>query len=475
MVMPVAWNAHADDGSGFAMVQTMANSRNRQGGQTQKVSKCGLYNCGGHDALNAHYNGDSNQCYYCRNNYAGNKSCNDGDIVGQIDTDGKLRSLYQCSGSGWTDDEWEKFEPAKRCSFSDTLNKNDPNTEYYLSIDENYETDAYQSYEDVVLVAGSNTCWYTKCKPGYYLLNKQCVRDTRASDCTASFGTWANNRCACDASKHLRLENGKCVCESNRYRRDENTRSCVLTDAARQEDERNAQRTAQQKCENSGGAWQNNGCVCAAANGLKTASGVCVCLDNNYRRNGKKCVLTDTAALKKECDKAAREGVNVYWDDGNKNCVCRDINKEFRGGKCETKQSILDCQTIEGAQWRGGGCYCVRDNYEIKNGKCVESESSLQQGRLEASKTRISKSVSALNSIKSGFDISRWKDEEGKFNTARLASDSIAGVVLGTAGGLITSNVIKKNQVSNGFEDIQCTIGGQVVAGWDDQFTVGVR
>ena len=71
--------------------------------------------------------------------------------------------------------------------------------------------------------------------------------------------------------------------------------------------------------------------------------------------------------------------------------------------------------------------------------------------------------------------LSVWKTNEGDFNTARLASDSIAGVVLGTAGGLITSKVVKKNQVKSGFEDIQCTIGGQKVADWHDEFTVGIQ
>lgn len=68
-----------------------------------------------------------------------------------------------------------------------------------------------------------------------------------------------------------------------------------------------------------------------------------------------------------------------------------------------------------------------------------------------------------------------WKNDEGKFNTARLASDSIAGVVLGTAGGIITSQVVKKNQIKNGFEDLKCTIGGQVVATYGDEFVVGMK
>ena len=73
------------------------------------------------------------------------------------------------------------------------------------------------------------------------------------------------------------------------------------------------------------------------------------------------------------------------------------------------------------------------------------------------------------------FERSKWRDAEGKFNTARLASDSIAAVVLGTAGGLISSKVIKKKQVENGFEDIKCTIGSQEVADWGDEFQVGIQ
>lgn len=82
---------------------------------------------------------------------------------------------------------------------------------------------------------------------------------------------------------------------------------------------------------------------------------------------------------------------------------------------------------------------------------------------------------SNLSGMAEGFKVSVWKDDEGKFNTSRLVSDSVAGVVLGTAGGLIISNVVKKNQVENGFEDLKCTIGGQVVADWGDQFRVGIQ
>ena len=98
-----------------------------------------------------------------------------------------------------------------------------------------------------------------------------------------------------------------------------------------------------------------------------------------------------------------------------------------------------------------------------------------QAAKVRALAQKIESTASQLDSISSKFKVSVWKDAEGKFNTARLASDSIAGVVLGTAGGLITSHVVKKNQVENGFQDIKCTIGGQSVANWGDEFSVGIQ
>lgn len=74
-----------------------------------------------------------------------------------------------------------------------------------------------------------------------------------------------------------------------------------------------------------------------------------------------------------------------------------------------------------------------------------------------------------------GLGLTVWRNEDGDFNTARLASDSIAAVVLGTAGGIITSKIVKKNQIKQGFEDLNCSIGGQRVAGFGDEFTVGLR
>ena len=66
-----------------------------------------------------------------------------------------------------------------------------------------------------------------------------------------------------------------------------------------------------------------------------------------------------------------------------------------------------------------------------------------------------------------------WKDAEGNFNTARLASDLTAGVVLGTVGGVVSAVVIKKKQVEKGFDALHCAIGGQTVADWGDTMNIG--
>ena len=126
-------------------------------------------------------------------------------------------------------------------------------------------------------------------------------------------------------------------------------------------------------------------------------------------------------------------------------------------------------------------CELGMRGYVIYNGKCIteyeysENRRAAQAAAQRTASQNIANAASKINGITSSFKKTVWKNEEGNFNTSRLVSDSVAGVVLGTAGGLITSSVIKKNQVKNGFEDIKCTIGGQTVAEYGDEFRVGVQ
>ena len=152
--------------------------------------------------------------------------------------------------------------------------------------------------------------------------------------------------------------------------------------------------------------------------------------------------LTDLEIKKKDCDSLFRSGLDVEWSANDQKCVCTDSNKYLTpSNTCEYTPAYLAGQDAERKE----------------------------------SRVKIIAAGKVLNGIAETFDVSVWKNSDGGFNTARLASDGIAGVALGTVGGLITSNIIKKNQVKSGFEDIKCAIGGQVVADWGDEFDVGIR
>ena len=196
----------------------------------------------------------------------------------------------------------------------------------------------------------------------------------------------------------------------------------------------NSSTGGKQACEGSGGTWSKEECTCS-----------------------------DGVHLTQSTDKMTCECAIGYERNAQKVCVPTD----------ETK-----CNQVAGAQWADGECKCVNPGYELKDGKdgkeCVKGAElvSLEQ---KESRTNITSVYEKLNAMSGDFKVSVWKNADGNFNTARLASDSIAAVVLGTTGALVTSNIVKKNQVSGGFEDINCQVGGQTVAGWGDQFNVGIQ
>lgn len=193
----------------------------------------------------------------------------------------------------------------------------------------------------------------------------------------------------------------------------------------------------------------------------------------------------------------------------NNKCTCTDSNKEFKikdgKGVCEAKGTTqpgipvacnctVDLSVVSSAESSCAaqsmatainqvrvecekGADCNGQTVRVYVNAIAEAMSSCanQPVEPEINKKRLAEAITAIDKYRSGLDVSVWKDAEGNFNTARLVSDSIAGVVLGTAGGLITSSVVKKNQVKNGFEDVVCTIGGQTVGSYGDEISVGIQ
>lgn len=225
---------------------------------------------------------------------------------------------------------------------------------------------------------------------------------------------------------------------------------------------------------------------CLAGNGPVPPQPGVTCPDNMYAASDGscKCRASFQDPIKEKL-KICECGVPDAHNDASGNCVCNDSKKTVvedgnGGGKCEVKGPQCDpaTQVADGdkckciatdAYIENGICKCNNKDMVLKDNKCVMDESKIAEIR-----GRITATFSRLSSTMGGFEKSVWKNAEGEFNTARLASDSIAGVVLGTAGGIITSKLVKKNQLKTGFEDIKCSIGGQTVASYGDTFTVGM-
>jgi hypothetical protein len=108
---------------------------------------------------------------------------------------------------------------------------------------------------------------------------------------------------------------------------------------------------------------------------------------------------------------------------------------------------------------------------------CGDNATSISPISTGPSNDDVSDAVRTLEKFTSNASnqASVWKDADGNFNTARLASDLTAAVVLGTVGGVVSGVVIKKKQIGKGFEVLNCTVGGHKVAGWGDTFRVGLE
>jgi hypothetical protein len=219
--------------------------------------------------------------------------------------------------------------------------------------------------------------------------------------------------------------------------------------------------------------------------GNNVPNGGCTCIAADEMWNGAACVKKPAT-----CPSDAT---------GNPpDCTCKEGNKTYvpEDNKCILKSELeCDAKLLEEL---GTALTTYKDSEEIvaKINEILEMCKDSKQAKFakttwstyktttistwskkQASQTKITDTWSAIkgNSTFSDGNKSHWTNAEGKFNTARLASDSIAGVVLGTASGLITSHVIKKNQIKKGYEDISCNVGGQRIADYGDEFVVGIQ
>ena len=408
------------------------------------------------------------QCWWCG---PGENSCNHNDIVSVKDEFGDVVWLYQCN-RGFSN-KFSSYTPDEFCKNSPIKNKQAQHAKVTYSVTEGKATVA-SALGDFYFNDGSASCVYMKCEEGYKPSSdkKSCV-SVAESECTRGGGKWVNNGCDCT--------------HKGDYEWNAAQKKCVLNAVGRQkqQDEQNRQRQQQQReqqkndCINTGGDYKNSVCTCSAEKNLVVSNGICECKNVDYKfvNAATGCVEKDESIYRRNCENAVSAGEKVQWNGTS--CVCIEPDMEYYGGKCHESASMAKCNGAADTKWVSTTkeCKCVKAGYEWNGEACVESEESKNQAAAASLTMRIRQLNTKIAGKLDGWhkNLNVWKTAEGDFNTARLASDSIAGVVLGTAGGLITSHVVKKGQIKNGFEDINCAIGGQNVAGWHDEFTVGIK
>lgn len=178
-----------------------------------------------------------------------------------------------------------------------------------------------------------------------------------------------------------------------------------------------------------------------------------------------------------ECidDNKGNKPTSNKWKALDVRKVCLDVGNNKQVDVPKYANGKLEIVKIYHNADRGEYCLELPEKEILHHVTISGDNSQVIISEQNASRLKIKRAWARLNAMSGDFKVSVWRDKQGNFNTARLASDSIAAVVLGTTGALVTSNIVKKNQVSGGFEDVQCTIGGQVVATWGDDFSVGIQ
>lgn len=111
-------------------------------------------------------------------------------------------------------------------------------------------------------------------------------------------------------------------------------------------------------------------------------------------------------------------------------------------------------------------------NVDKVNNTCVVATNDVDIGALQ---NKINMYAAKIREIEAAYGkgkASVWKNAEGNFNTSRLLSDSIAGVALGTVGGLVVNKLVKNNHLDTGFEEIGCSIDGNRLVNFEDEFVI---
>lgn len=253
------------------------------------------------------------------------------------------------------------------------------------------------------------------------------------------------------------------------YTLDANAGKCIIDNKPQPNPDPTPDPVVKKNCRDSRTSLEGKACCDLPLADAKWTGNTCVCQNPNTEfriEHGRGvCANKTSPIVKPQCNCSGNITIisNATAACGNNNSAVSEaiakINTECnRGENCDANVFEWNINIIQNA-----------------TATCTAQQNAQEQQTQSDTLKRITNAVSTIDKYVDGLDVSVWKNANGEFNTARLASDSIAGVVLGTAGGIITSNVVKKNQLKSGFEDIVCTINGHDVGSYGDEIIVGVQ
>jgi len=210
-------------------------------------------------------------------------------------------------------------------------------------------------------------------------------------------------------------------------------------------------------------------------------TGECMCEDTvNYEWIWDAKSKTASCVLRKQPEEIVSERclytLRIAIECPNGNYIAKGEKIPVDGKDCDGIKKMLD--TDEQKVIDLASEFCGNENY--LSGK-PDADSSLNENGQNSdngiNQADVQKAQEHLMALFAKVDSDRsvWKNADGSFNGARLASDLTAGVILGTVGGVVSGVLIKKSQVEKGFDALNCSVGGQKIADWGDEFTVGLR
>lgn len=190
------------------------------------------------------------------------------------------------------------------------------------------------------------------------------------------------------------------------------------------------------------------------------------------------------AAVIVACSNAALDRLNAtaaVYNQTVDDCVPTSCKNGYRlDGEGESAKCVAntdnECERgVTGYVMFEGVCMPIAQMQQIQSQRAEQQAVQQAAQELQNLQSRIDRYAETIMDIEDAHaddKVSAWKNADGKFNTSRLLSDSIAGIALGTVGGLVVNKVVKDKHVETGFKEIGCAIDDERVADFDDVFVI---